>query len=297
MKKHFKTPIDAEKHYFPVSVSDVQPQPTAVLNVAVQTELTLSSSAVQTESTYHDVACQAPPGDGVHRAASQTDTTDYASNLPSQSSADSQLELLSKSYHRYMLANFAISVPDDFLSLAAKAMAQLRRSERTNVLYTLAKGIGTPREDGSDSRFPTRRMPMGLLEHIANFFVAEKMHMVSAASTSILFTTLIIIANFWFKIPSCPKDYRLWQQTMYVQFGQKWCKLHHGPLWRVVSSTQNPEGGVTCQPLQTQDTMDVSANLVFLFLYYLSALIPMFLHGDNTPILIMPTYTFYHRPW
>ena len=31
------------------------------------------------------------------------------------------------------------------------------------------------------------------------------------------------------KVPQCPTDYRLWQQTMYTQFGQKWAKLHHGP--------------------------------------------------------------------
>ncbi len=58
----------------------------------------------------------------------------------------------------------SLTVPEDFLSLTAKAMAQLKRSERSNVLYNLAKGIGTPRDDGSDSRLPTRHMPMGLVD-------------------------------------------------------------------------------------------------------------------------------------
>jgi hypothetical protein len=52
-------------------------------------------------------------------------------------------------------------------------------------------------------------MPMGLLEHMAAFFAGDEMR----------------------KVPQCPKDYRLWQQTMYTQFGQKWAKLHHGPMW------------------------------------------------------------------
>ena len=47
-----------------------------------------------------------------------------------------------------------------------------------NVLYNLAKGLGTPRLDGSDSRFPAKRMPMGLVEYATNFFVADKMQQV-----------------------------------------------------------------------------------------------------------------------
>ena len=29
---------------------------------------------------------------------------------------------------------------------------------------------------------------------------------------------------------SCPIDYRLWLQSMYVLFGTKWLKLHCGPM-------------------------------------------------------------------
>ena len=35
-------------------------------------------------------------------------------------------------------------------------------------MYNLAKGLGTQRADQSDSRFPTKRMPMGLIECFAN---------------------------------------------------------------------------------------------------------------------------------
>jgi hypothetical protein len=44
------------------------------------------------------------------------------------------------------------------------------------VLYSLAKGIGTMREDQSDSKFSTKRMPLGLMEYIANFFVAQNLN-------------------------------------------------------------------------------------------------------------------------
>ena len=42
-----------------------------------------------------------------------------------------------------------------------------------SMLYGLARALGKMRGDGSDSRLPARRMPMGLLEHIVNFFSAD----------------------------------------------------------------------------------------------------------------------------
>ena len=94
-------------------------------------------------------------------------------------SAGSQLEIMSQRFSLYTVANLNLLVPDDFLSLAAKAMCQLKLNKRTNVLYYLAKGMATPREDGSDTRLPIKRMPMGLIEHVANFFVAEEVRKVS----------------------------------------------------------------------------------------------------------------------
>ena len=61
-------------------------------------------------------------------------------------------------------------MPDDFLELSVSAMNQTRSSGWSNVLYSLAKGLGTERPDGSDSCFPSRRMPMGLIEYACNFF-------------------------------------------------------------------------------------------------------------------------------
>ena len=45
----------------------------------------------------------------------------------------------------YIDKKLNITIPEDFLTLSAKAMAQLKNNERSNVLYNLAKGLGTPR--------------------------------------------------------------------------------------------------------------------------------------------------------
>ena len=87
------------------------------------------------------------------------------------------LDLISLKFRvtQYARREYDVKVEEDFLSLAAKAMAQLRFSDRSNALYNLAKGWGTLRKDMSDSRFPIKRMPMGLVEYAANFFASEQM--------------------------------------------------------------------------------------------------------------------------
>lgn len=49
-----------------------------------------------------------------------------------------------------------VSVPDDFLELSLSAMNQTQLSGRSNVVYSLVKGLGTQRPDGSDSCFPSQ---------------------------------------------------------------------------------------------------------------------------------------------
>ena len=52
-------------------------------------------------------------------------------------------------------------------------MKHLQDAGRLNVIYDLVKGYGTKCPDGSDSYFPTKRIPMGLLQYMAQFFVAK----------------------------------------------------------------------------------------------------------------------------
>lgn len=89
-----------------------------------------------------------------------------------------ELEALSVEFSQFCHEELGIDIPDNFLVHAGAAMVQLGKSNRSNILYTLAKGIGSMREDQSDSQFPTKRMPLGLVEYMANFFAAESINQV-----------------------------------------------------------------------------------------------------------------------
>ena len=82
----------------------------------------------------------------------------FASVDPGESGLHQKLESLFSSLARMN----DISVPED---CSIKAM---KDSGRSNVLYSLAKSLAIPRKDGSGPKFPTTRMPMGLLEYMVS---------------------------------------------------------------------------------------------------------------------------------
>ena len=57
-------------------------------------------------------------------------------------------------------------------------MLHLKQCDRSNILYSLAKGLSTLRPDGSDSKFPAKRMPAGLLQYMVEFFAADNLSQV-----------------------------------------------------------------------------------------------------------------------
>ena len=59
---------------------------------------------------------------------------------------------------------------DDYCEYALGAMTTLKENGRSNILYRLARALFTKRSDGTGSKFPADRMPMGLLEYIVGFF-------------------------------------------------------------------------------------------------------------------------------
>ncbi len=71
-----------------------------------------------------------------------------------------------------------VVIPDDFVSLCLKAMERLKQVGRYNVVYGMVRGLGTMREDNSDSRLPALRMPMGLLEYTISFYSANTINQV-----------------------------------------------------------------------------------------------------------------------
>ena len=87
--------------------------------------------------------------------------------------ASQQLELLSRLFQSLALQQHGLYVPSDYLTLSLQGMQHLISCGRENVLYNLAQGLGTVREDASDSRFPAQRMPMGLLQYMVDFYNAD----------------------------------------------------------------------------------------------------------------------------
>lgn len=77
---------------------------------------------------------------------------------------------VSDMFSKVALGELVLTVPYDFLILSAKAMQQLKSSGRSNVMYKLAKSIRTVHRDGTDSFFPLKRIPMGMLEYMADFY-------------------------------------------------------------------------------------------------------------------------------
>jgi len=148
LMKQYKTPKEAETAYFGCQSSS---QPVSTKRVRTQ------SCSTQTEL---------PDASNVEH---------LCKGLP----LDSQLQLLSSLFSSFVSLKIGISVPNDYLEYSASAMANLRHNARSNVLYNLAKGWGTMRTDGSDSRFPIKRMPMGLIEYAASFFSHDHLQSVS----------------------------------------------------------------------------------------------------------------------
>lgn len=69
-------------------------------------------------------------------------------------------------------------MPHDFLELVASGVQNLHRQKRTNVIYSLAKAVGTMKADGSDSLLPVKHMPMGLIEYAVTFFTVSSVQKV-----------------------------------------------------------------------------------------------------------------------
>ena len=89
-----------------------------------------------------------------------------------------QLEILSLLFSRVLQKCSTPTIPPDFLVLVSDGMQRLHASKRSNVIYLLAKALGTLRSDGSESLMPVNKMPMGLLEYTVNFFTASSIQKV-----------------------------------------------------------------------------------------------------------------------
>lgn len=150
LNRKFDQPKSAETVYF-----------TQKSSVGTQTDSSSSRSA----DTHEEIPSSGNTGESGARAALLVGT---------------DLHFMSIMFSKHCKDVLQLDVPEDFLELAASAMARLKSCQRSNVIYNLAKGVGTERPDETDSRFPVLRMPMGLVEYVTNFFVAEDLNSVSS---------------------------------------------------------------------------------------------------------------------
>ena len=106
-------------------------------------------------------------------------------------SPSQQVVLLSDLFQK-VCRTYDECIGSDFLELIVKASRHLMQCGRSNVIYKLARAIGTMRLDNTDSRLPAKRMPMGMLEYIANFYDAENYRTVFLPMLLYLLATWIV---------------------------------------------------------------------------------------------------------
>ena len=125
-------------------------------------------------------------------------------------SSRTRRDLLQNLFWQYMSLELGSDlrefVPSDFIELCCKGINTLNLNGKENIIYYLAKGLGTPRQDGSGPRLPIDRMPFGLLSYNIRYFAMETVNNISADS-----------------------HYLQWETTMFSNFGHKWICLQRGP--------------------------------------------------------------------
>ena len=159
LNKKFTDPLQAEKQLAEFMGAEKEKEETDQKSSTESTESPPSGEGMSSS----EPLCLSPVPVVVVDTMQEMMTT--FDRLPS----DQQLQFLSEMFSRFAECHSDVSVPSDYLHLL-KEMEKLKESKRVNVLYELSKGLGITRPDGSDTTFPTKRMPMGLLQYMVSFF-------------------------------------------------------------------------------------------------------------------------------
>lgn len=147
--KQFQCPADAEKHFLgkdetpDITMDTLQSAQISQEEMSTQTELSLLQPA------------------------------NRVLELLQATSKEEQLQVISHLFCKITQVHYGVCISPDFLQLSLSASKHLQQNKRTNVVYGLAKAIGRMSPNGTDSRLPVKRMPMGLLEFMVNFFNAD----------------------------------------------------------------------------------------------------------------------------
>ena len=168
---------------------------------------------------------------------------------------------LSRSFSQYC-ASSGVEVPNDFIELAVKAMVHLKENHHSNVVYNLAKGLGVMCLDKSDTRFPMKVMPMGLLEYMVNFFNAEEMRKVSR---NVPWVLLFFNNSCLYRFLIAQKTINFGRRLCTFSSDKKWSKLHHGPMWSGVDG-------------EKMDTMEVHLHVCYVISFICNKIIGSYKH-------------------
>ena len=170
--REFSSPAEAERHYFtPLSSSQLP------------VESAKSGESHPTTSSSNQAGNPMQADQNAHSQRSDQDPLSACRSAIAKASPSERMRIISVLFSECLQDQAVrMRMPQDFLQLVASCLNNLHDHKRSNVIYFLAKGIGTLRSDGSDTVFPLKRMPFGLVEYAANFFVAKSLQQVCSVS-------------------------------------------------------------------------------------------------------------------
>ena len=80
------------------------------------------------------------------------------------------MSVLCQLFSHHCATAHGVHVPEDYLRLSLCALKNFEAHGKLNIVYELAKGLGTMRPNQSDTCFPMTRMPFGMMDYMAAFF-------------------------------------------------------------------------------------------------------------------------------
>lgn len=190
--KRFADPLQAEKHLDndpPDDLSAGSEQPLSGVSPSEWPPADIGTPISTESPPTSESLCLSP------RPVVVIDTMQEAMTQFDRLPSAQKVQFLSEVFEKYAENSSGVTVPGDYLPLSLEAMKRLKDSNRINILYELAKGLGTTRPDGSDSYFPTKRMPMGMLQYMVLFFNSKAGHQVSRLYFE-LFSSIIVSLLF-----------------------------------------------------------------------------------------------------
>lgn len=140
---------------------------------------------VEVLPTMHSVSTQTEPVQEPTNVTTEMHPATQAIQLLGRISEGEQLQIMADWFSKFASSNYGVHIDSDFLQLSLSASRYLKQCKRGDVMYGVAKAIGRMRPDDSDSRLPAKRMPMGLLEHMLNFFNADSYSQVCTGANKV----------------------------------------------------------------------------------------------------------------